>query len=404
MTLTSDTNETTSLPVFPPVRPSSCPFDPPAQFAGWRTGQGLQRCRWRGVDVWVVSRYDDIKAALSDPRISADTLGKLQSGMEGEGVSIPVFPRMDDPEHNRIRRMLMKDFTVKRVNGLRPEIQAITDGCLDRMIEKGAPADLVQDFALPVPSLVISALLGVPYESHEFFQEHSQTMVQMEDEEAGGKATFALFCYMQELIAKKHQEPGEDLLSRVIREHVDTGDLDDNLLAANAILILSAGHETTANMLALSTLYLLENPELADRLRTSDDPVFISKATVELFRYLTVVTSLVERIALEDVEIGGQLVHAGEGLIMNLPSGNRDSAFLGTPDTFDVDHQNQAHVAFGFGTHQCMGQILARAEVEIALPALLCRLPSLRSAVPLEQLRFRSDMGIFGVHEFPVVW
>src|SRR5262249_42847434 len=153
-----------------------------------------------------------------------------------EAAAIPVFPRMDDPEHNRIRRMLTKDFTVKRVNGLRPEIQGIADGCIDRMVQKGAPADLVQDFALPVPALVISALLGVPYDHHEFFQKHSQDMVQMTDTELAGTATFALFCFMQELIAEKHTNPGEDLLSRVIAEHVNVGDLDDNLLAANAIL------------------------------------------------------------------------------------------------------------------------------------------------------------------------
>jgi cytochrome P450 len=170
------------------------------------------------------------------------------------------------------------------------------------------------------------------------------------------------------------------------------------------VLLLEAGHETTANMIALSTLYLLHNPEALARLRATDDPKVIAKACEELLRYLTIVTSLVDRIAAEDVEIGGQLIRAGEGMILNLPAGNRDSAFLDDPDNFDIDRDNHGHIAFGYGTHQCIGQLLARAEMEIAIPTLLRRLPQLRLNVPLESLDLRHGMGVFGVHSMPVTW
>jgi cytochrome P450 len=230
-------------------------------------------------------------------------------------------------------------------------------------------------------------------------------MLDMEaSEEEHLQATMALFGYLYELIERKEREPGEGLLSRVVGDHVVTGELSREALCANAVLLLEAGHETTASMIGLSALYLLRNPDQLARVRDTDDPVVIAMAVEELLRYLTIVTSLVDRIATEDVEIGGQLIRAGEGLIINLPAGNRDSAFLDDPDTFDIDRTNRAHVAFGYGTHQCIGQILARAEVEIAVPTLLRRIPNLRLAAPLEELSFRSDMGVYGVHALPVTW
>jgi cytochrome P450 len=273
------------------------------------------------------------------------------------------------------------------------------------MITKGPPADVVRDFALPVPSLVVSLLLGVPYDDHQFFQKHSQVVLNMEasaDDHAN--ASIALFGYLYELIGNKEQQPDSALLSRVFHEHVATGELSREALAANGVLLLQAGHETTANMITLSILYLLQNPDQFARLRDTDDPAVVTKAIEELLRYLTVVTSLVERIAIDDVEIGGQLVRAGEGLIMNLPAGNRDSDFHADADNFDIDRNNIGHVAFGYGTHACIGQVLARAELEIAVPALLRRIPKMRLAVPLEELRYRGDMGVFGVHAMPVTW
>jgi cytochrome P450 len=209
---------------------------------------------------------------------------------------------------------------------------------------------------------------------------------------------------MMELVARKEREPGDDLISRLIREHVQTGELRRETAAMNGIILLNAGHETTANMIALGTVALLENPEALARIRDTDDPDVIANAVEELLRYLTIVHSLVARVATEDVEIGGQLVKAGEGLIMNLPAGNWDPGFAERPETLDLDRAVRGHIAFGYGVHQCIGQTLARAELQIALPTLLRRLPGLRLAVPVEELRFRGDMSIYGVHALPVGW
>jgi cytochrome P450 len=312
---------------------------------------------------------------------------------------------MDDPEHARLRRMLTKDFTVKRVEAMRPQIQGMVDGFLEEMIAKGQPADLVRDYALPVPSLVISLLLGVPYADHEFFQQQTSVMMSLTaSQEKKRVANRALFGYLLDLVGRKEREPGEDLISRLVREHVATGELSREAAAMNGYILLNAGHETSANMIALGTLALLQHPEEAARIRDTDDPVLVASAVEELLRHLTIVHSLVARVAAEDVTIGGQLVRAGEGLLMNLPAGNRDAAFLADADAFDIDRNVRGHLAFGYGVHQCLGQTLARAELQIALPALLRRLPGLRLAVPLEELRFRHDMSIYGVHELPVAW
>jgi cytochrome P450 len=404
MSITDSAVPTDGLPPFPPVRPTSCPFDPPAEYAEWRGQPGLQRVSWNGIALWSVNRYSEIKQVLADPRTSANTMGRLQPDFPTEASTFP-FPRTDAPEHNRIRRMLTKDFTVKRVDTLRPQIQALTDRALDQMIAGGAPADLVREFALPVPSLAISLILGVPYRDHELFERESKRMVDFKlTQEENLAAVAALFDYLQKLIAEKEQNPGDDLLSRVLVDHVANGELDHDQLATNSVILLAAGHETTANMIALSTLCLLQHPDQLARVRDSDDPAFIANAVNELLRFLTVANTNTERIALEDMEVGGQVVHAGEGLVMNLHAGNTDPAFIDNPDRLDVGRELQGHITFGFGPHQCMGQLLARAELEIALPTLLRRLPKLRLAVPLEDIEFRANMGVYGVHELPVAW
>jgi len=399
------TAHATDQPVFPGERAARCPFNPPAEYTPWREQEGLQRVSWNGHSVWAVNRYEDIKAAMTDPRISAEALA-LQSNGAHDGPNAPdVFPRMDDPDHARLRRMLTKDFTVRRIDAMRPRIEEMANDFIDKMVAKGAPGDLVPDYALPIPSLVISLLLGVPYTDHDFFQTVTGTLMNVNTpREEKAQASRQFFGYMMELVARKEREPGDDLISRLVHEHVLTGQLRRETAAMNGVILLNAGHETTANMISLGTAALLENADQAAVLRDTDDPAVIANAVEELLRYLTIVHSLVARVAKEDVEIGGQLVKAGEGLVMNLPAGNWDPAFTDRPDTLDVGRSARGHVAFGYGVHQCLGQTLARAELQIALPTLLRRLPDLRLAVPLEEIRFRNDMSIYGVHALPVTW
>ncbi|MEW2395449.1 cytochrome P450 [Streptomyces sp. NPDC046862] len=405
MTTSSPTDDHTDLPRFPGTREGRCPLDPPKEYADWRAAEGLQRATSHGAPLWVVSRHEDIRAVLNDSRMSADDTRPGFPGGPTAGSGPQGFPRMDDPEHARLRRMLTGDFTVRRVERMRPDIQKMADGFIDQMTAKGRSADLVRDYALPIPSLVISLLLGVPYDDHEFFQKHSGTLNDInarEEEKQAAKG--ALLGYLMQLVARKEREPGDDLISRLIAERITTGELSREEVAMNGMIILFAGHETTSNMIALSALALLEHPDQLARVRDSDDPAVIASAVEELLRYLTIPQDHIWRIAVEDVTVGGQLVRAGEGLSLNLSSGNRDTAFIDRPDTLDVDRNARGHVAFGHGVHQCLGQNLARVELQIALPTLLRRLPTLRLAKPLQELRFRHDMVTYGLHELPVTW
>lgn len=397
MSIETDSDGTTGLPAFPGARAAGCPFAPPPEYADWRESDGLQRVDRQGVPTWAVSRFEDIRSVLSDPRISAEVQ---------EDIGLPQsFPRMDDPEHARLRLMLTKDFSVKRVRAMRPQIQEMVDDILDAMVTKGHPADLVTDYALPIPSLVISLLLGVPYTDHSFFQEKSGALLDMSiTPEERNAASGALFMYLLELVGRRERDPGDDLLSRLVTERVLTGELSRDSAAMNGMVLLIAGHETTSNMIALSTAALLQNPDAAARIRDTEDPAVIANAVEELLRYLTIVQDAVVRVADEDLTVGGQLIRAGEQVVANLSAANRDDAFFTDPDSLDIDRNARGHLAFGYGVHQCLGQSLARAELEIALPTLLRRLPGLRLAVPIEQVRFRHEMTTYGTHELPVAW
>jgi cytochrome P450 len=316
-----------------------------------------------------------------------------------------IFPRLDDPEHNRLRRMMSRDFTFRRAEAMRPQIQGYVDKFLGDMITSGPPADLVRSFALPVPSLVICLLLGVPYEDHEFFQRHSTTGVDSKaSEQQRAESSLALFTYMFELVARREREPGDDLMSRLVTDHVATGELSRETAAMNGIILLAAGHETTASMISLGTLALLQNPALFARLGQTEDPAEIANLVEELMRYLTIVHSLVDRVATEDLTIGGQLVRAGETVLMNLPAGNWDGDFVADPESFDARRATRGHLAFGYGVHQCIGANLARVELQVALATLARRLPTLHLAVPAAELRFLNDKEIYGLDELPLRW
>lgn len=393
------------LPVIPAPRAPRCPLKPPAEFAAWRESQGLQRASWHGEPTWVVSRYQDIRAALVDPRLSADTLSELMIPTGTDDRPPLIFPRIDDPEHNRLRRMMTRDFTYRRCEAMRPQIQGLVDGFLDDMVASEPPVDLVRAFALPVPSLVICLLLGVPYDDHEFFQRHSTTGLDgRASEEQKAAAGIALFGYMSDLVARKEREPGDDLMSRLITDYVVTGQLSRETAAMNAMLLLQAGHETTASMIALGTLALLQHSDQLARLRQTDNPAAIANTVEELMRYLTIVHSLVDRVALEDLTVGGQPISAGDKLLMNLPAGNWDPCFVDNPDSLEIDRNTQGHLGFGYGAHQCIGQNLARVELQIAVGSLVRRLPGLQLAVPPEELKFQNNKEIYGIQELPVRW
>ncbi|MEO3759523.1 cytochrome P450 [Mycobacterium sp. B14F4] len=402
---TSMRSDPDELPVVPVPRERGCPLRPPPVFAQWRASDGLAQALWRGRPTWVISRYEDIKAALTDPRLSAETLPENMRARAADDSVPVVFARIDDPEHNRLRRMMTRHFTYRRTEAMRPQIQAIVDGFLDDMVAGGPPADLVSSFALPVPSLVISVLLGVPYEDHDFFQHHSTKGLDARSTpEEKAAAIGAMFDYMWKLAARKEREPGDDLMSRLMTDYVANGELSRETAVMNGAILLQAGHETTAGMISLGTVALLQHPGQLRRLRESEDPALIANAVEELMRYLSIVHSQVDRVALEDLVINGQLIRAGEPVLMNLPAGNWDAAFADHPDVLDIDRNPRGHLGFGFGAHQCIGQNLARVELQIALATLVRRLPGLRLAVPDDELGFADEQEIYTIHELPVTW
>ena len=398
------------IPDFPMARAAGCPFDPPPGLRTLQAQAPITRVRlWDGSAPWLITRYAEQRALLADPRISAD--GTLpgypqeSAGFRERRKQAPTFVNMDDPEHARLRRMVTAPFAIKRVEALRPAIQRIVDTRINEMLAGPRPVDLVQAFALPVPSLVICELLGVPYADHDFFQHHSTILINRDaSPEATREALDGLIDYLDRQVAKKLVDPADDLLSRLATEQVKTGELTPHDVAVMGMILLIAGHETTANMIALGTLALLEHPDQLAALRDTDDPKLIAGAVEELLRYLSITHNGRRRVAVEDIEVGGQIIRAGDGVIFANDVANRDQETFDDPGRLDVHRDARRHVAFGFGMHQCLGQPLARVELQVVYGTLYRRIPNLRLAVSTEQVPFKHDAVTYGVYELPVTW
>ncbi|WNV86918.1 cytochrome P450 [Umezawaea sp. Da 62-37] len=413
----SDSANRAGVPDYDISRPAGCPLDPaPAMRARQEEGPLVRVRLWDGSTPWLVTGHEEHRALLGDPRVSVEPMRpgwpKLspgeaaaieQAAKSGNAPDVS-FIMMDDPEHARLRRMVTSSFTVKRVEAMRAPTQQIADDLVDTMLAGPKPVDLVEAFALPVPSLVISNLLGVPYEEHEFFQDNSRTIINrnssVEDRTA---ARLRLGGYLDGLLGEKLADPGDDLLSG-LAERVKAGELSRATATGMAVLMLFAGHETTANMITLGVLTLLRNPDQLALLRDSDDPKLVASAVEELLRYLTITHGGLRRVALEDIEIAGRVIRAGEGIVPVNETANRDPSVFPDPDRVDITRDARRHVAFGFGVHQCLGQPLARMELQVAYTTLLRRVPTLALAADLERIPFKHDGFVYGAYELPVTW
>ncbi|MET8851937.1 cytochrome P450 [Amycolatopsis sp. NPDC004625] len=389
---------------FPP--PRACPYTPPPRLAVLQRDTPITRVRiWDGSTPWLLTRYADVRAVLADRRFSVDPTrpGYPARGPASRGrrTGRGSFISLDGPEHTRVRRMLIGEFTVRRVEALRPAIERTAARLLDELAAGPRPADLVAAYALPLPSTVISDLLGVPYEDHAFFEDRARAML---DDSAGGDAnraaTAELARYLGTLLHRRSTHPTDDLLGRLAAGPVATGALSRADAVATAILLLVAGHETTANQIALSTAFLLDNPGHAEVFRSGAP----AAAVDELLRLLTITHLGRRRVATADVELGGVTVRAGEGVIAAADIANRDPGEFADPDAVDFGRSPNHHLAFGHGEHLCLGHHLARLELRVALPALLRRLPGLRLAVPTGELPFRHAHPIYGIDQLPVTW
>ena len=373
------------------------PFPPP-EYETFRQRPGLVRSELPTGDVvWLVTRHEEVRSVLTDPRISSDPSreGFPSPGRTGgvpDSETVPGwFVALDPPDHTKYRKALIPEFTVRRIRAMRPAVQEIVDGCIDTVLSRGQGADLMADFALSVPSLVISSMLGVPKVDRNFFEAKTRVLVTISStDEEREDASRQLLRYLTRLIAVKQQRPGDDLISRLLA----AGALTPQEMSGVAMLLLIAGHETTANNIALGVVTLLANPEwIGDE-----------RAVEELLRLHSVADLVALRVAVEDVEIGGQLVRAGEGVVPLVAAANHDPRLFDHPGTFDPERSAQQHVAFGYGVHQCLGQNLVRAEMDVAYRTLFERIPTLEIAVPLEELPFKYDGVLFGLHELPVRW
>ncbi|MFC4944219.1 cytochrome P450 [Pseudonocardia sp. GCM10023141] len=403
----------TSTPEAPPpppqqtlplIRLAEAPLDPPPQFAALRRDNPVTPVGiWDGTGrAWLVTRWEDARALLRNPALSAE-MGRPGFPLTRPGVPPPpygFFQGHDDPVHTTFRKALTREFTMRRIEAMREPTVRITDRLLTAMISQGGPADFVTALALPLPSLVICELLGVPYADHDFFQQHSSVLVDFRSTGAEiVAARAALGDYLERLVDVRRREPRGDLLS-TLGEHVEAGTFSLRDAADLGAFLLFAGHETTANMIGLSVLALLAHPDQIGRIH---DPAAAPTAVEELLRYLTIVQSGLRRIAVEDITVGGELIRAGDGVIISLNAANRDGDAFADPDRLDLQRADaRRHVAFGYGVHQCLGQPLARLELTIVLPAVFRRLPGL--AVDLSEVVFKDTAFAYGPRAMPVTW
>jgi cytochrome P450 len=388
----------------------ACPFSPPEEYAVLRETEPIARATLKvnGKPTWLITKHEHLKKILGDRRVSSN-------------LKLPGYPHqfhvpeemlqavrlmlisMDPPEHTAQRRMLIPEFTARRTKELRSRIQEIVDAQIDAMLAEGGPVDLVEMLALPVPSLIICELLGVPYDEHEQFQEQSARLMNRDlSPEEYGAAVYGLDAYLDKLVSAKEADPGDDLLSRFIEKNRAEPIADHVDIVTMARLMLVGGHETTANMIALGTLALLEHPDQLNEIK--NDPALLPKAIEELLRFFSISDSGTPRVALEDIDIDGFTIRAGEGILPLNNSANHDETLFPNPNTLDIHRDARGHLAFGYGIHQCIGHNLARMELEIVYATLFARIPELRLAAPIDELQFKDDALVYGVYGLPVTW
>ncbi|MEU8181965.1 cytochrome P450 [Micromonospora sp. NPDC049044] len=386
-----------------------CPFQPPAEYAELRESEPIALVdRAAGGTTWVATKHEYVRKLLADPRVSSDRSRPNNPSL------VPIPPQflqpinrplviLDPPEHTRHRRLIINEFTMKRVQNLRPNIQRIVDTCIDDILAGENPTDLVENLARPVPTLVICELLGISYEERKIFWDASSRVFrETSTPQEIGAAFQELRGFLDAQIAAKEANPGDDLLSRLVVRYQEEGIYERARIISTALGLLVAGHETTANMIGLGAAALLSHPDQLAEFRA--DPALAAQTVEELLRYCSITDVITARTVTEDIEIGGVTLQAGDGVVALGGAANRDPEVFPEPDTFDIHRTSRQHVAFGYGPHQCLGANLARVELEIVYTTLFKRIPTLRLTVPLEELPFKNLAPVYGLRSLPAAW
>jgi cytochrome P450 len=403
----SMTTEETPLN-YPFTRDGQCPFAPPAEYQRLRDTEPITKVRlYDGRQAWLFTRYQDIRTVLAHPAVSAETLAEdfpFLNPADKVSKRAQSFQRWDDPRHAGRRRKLMPYFTIKRVEQMRPRVRGMIEHYYAELTDAGPPADLVDKLALAVPSTVACDLLGVDYADHVFFETRFAVRLNRTSTAEQVRAANAeLTEYVDRVLRSKYGKRNEDLLGRFVNDHVETGEVSHEDAVVDANLLLLAGHETTANMIALGILALLEHP--AELARIQRDKTLVPMAVEELLRYLTISQSMGVRLAKDDFEVDGCPIAAGDGLIVPVAAANYDDAVFPAPHTLDLSRPGaRGHLTFGYGAHGCLGQPLARMELSEVFATVFDRLPGLRTEIPLAQVDFKRDAVFYGLRSLPVSW
>ncbi|MGQ4457542.1 cytochrome P450 [[Kitasatospora] papulosa] len=399
----SDRPGVPELPELPQGAPAGCPFAPPEAVTKLREESPLAQVALPdGTSAWLATSYELVREILTLPGFSVNPKapGFPRWNLPG-GTDLPLsMTHADPPEHPRLRGMVAAEFTPKRIARMRPDIERITRERCEAIEALPQPVDLVKEFSTPIPATAISLLLGVPADELDFFERNVRIVLahdELESEERD-HAKLELLQYVLKLIELKRTEPDGNLLSMMISDHPELSDIE---LVSFVALLLFAGFSTTAHQIELTALTLIERPDLAERARK--DPSVIPVLAEELLRYHAIVRDSPRRVAVEDVELGGVTIRAGEGVIASVQAANWDAAAFPDPDVIDLDRpRSPRHLAFGHGIHVCLGAAMARIELEVVLEHLVTRYPDMRLAIPQDQIQFRTTTHLHGCYSLPV--
>ncbi|KWX01965.1 cytochrome P450 [Carbonactinospora thermoautotrophica] len=354
---------------------------------------------------WLVTRYEDVKTLLADRRLGRSHPDPDQAARFSNSAFLggPTGNyTTEEEDHARLRRLMTRSFTARRMEMLRPRVQALVDELLDELERQAPPADFHETFSFPLPVLVICELLGVPYEDRQVFRTWADESAEMFDGTRAAAAYQQLAEYMYGLIERKRRHPGEDVISDLVAARDERGQLSEDEMIQLAVGLLFAGHETTVARIDFGVLLLLTHPE--QRAALQADPSLVPRTVEEILRVAAPSQGVIPRYARADIEIGGVTIRAGDLVLLALEPANRDEAVFPEPDRFDVTREQNPHVMFGHGPRFCAGASLARVELQAVFGTLFWRFPTLRLAVPLEELRLRDSLLTGGLEALPVTW